>query len=174
MQLNHRAELDGTGGFRFVTRREKLLPTFGTKGRNGRFVNLPGANGSMNCKRLVAKLWDDAANANESPKVEQEFWKTIESHPKYQVSSEGRVRNVATNQLVPQKRRASGGPFRSGMAVNLLANGAQTKMLVKHLVIKYIGGADIDRTLHVVNTNGNEDDCRFSNLEVRSIHERSL
>lgn len=85
-----------------------------------------------------------------------EIWRTIENHPNYEVSNEGRVRRADTGDLVHLSPHSTSGGYR----VTLDGH----RYYVHRLTAKAF--LDTDGTDYVRHKNDNAKDNRVSNLEI--------
>lgn len=84
-----------------------------------------------------------------------EIWRTIEGHPDYEVSDEGRVRDKRTGTLLPQREHSTTGGYR------VYFDGQ------RHYAHRLVAKAflDVDGTEYIRHKNDNARDNHISNLE---------
>ena len=98
---------------------------------------------------------------------DSEVWRTINGYTNYQVSSEGRVRNVKTGKILVQSYDKDG-----YLIINLWKKGNPKTFKVHRLVAKeFIPNPD---KLPTVNHRGKKDDNSLENLEWANYQQQNL
>ena len=99
------------------------------------------------------------------PSVEK--WKQIQTHPNYEVSSEGRIRNAATGYVL--RCTKTGGGY---LKVNL-GNGSKSTQRVNRLVAFAFLGDPPEGRIYCHHINHDPADNRLENLEWVTPEENS-